>query len=204
MPKEKYIVYVVLDIYPCGTGGMEIFYNKLLPEIAKKENVILITACNKINTDNYTIIRIYKKIFLLPGTTRFGTLFFTALTLIKIKDRVKIVHLPYTSNSGRWGFIFPLLRKYFKIKYLLQLHGGGMMPWRRFNADGKLFKYADQLIAVSSIIKKEFEKRTSRKIELVYPLVPFENSGENRNAVRKKNNFNRDDKIILFVGSIKR
>ena len=204
-PKNsEFVVYVVLDIYPCATGGMEIFYYKLLPEIANTENVILITACNKVEANNFRIFRIPKKILFLPGTTRFGSLFFTALTLIKLKDRVKIVHFPYTSSSGKWGFVFPFLRRYFNIKYLLQLHGGGMLPWRRFLADGKLFKYADQLVAVSTIIKKEYEKRTGRKIELVYPLVPFKKSDESRVAIRRKLKFDQDDKIILFVGSIKK
>ena len=201
---KKSIVYIVLDIYPCSTGGMEIFYYKLLPEIAKIENVILLTACEKIEADNYTIFRIPKKLFSFPGTKRFATLFFTAFTLIRLKDKIKIVHVPYTSNSGRWGFVFPFLRKYFNIKYLLQLHGGGMMPWRKFNADAKLFKYADQLLAVSTTIKEEYENRTGREIEIVYPLVPFKKSKEPRITIRKKLNFNPDDKIIIFVGSIKK
>jgi glycosyltransferase involved in cell wall biosynthesis len=201
--KKKYIVYVVLDIYPCATGGMEIFYNKLLPAIAEKKNVALITACEKIKTNHYLIYRIPRKILSIPCTGRFAGLFFTALTLIKLRNNIHIVHLPYTSNSGRWGFIFPLLKKYFGIAYLLHIHGGGMRPWEKLNADRFLFRHAFKILAVSNIIKNEYESRSRRKIDVVYPLVPFQAAQADRNDIRNQLGFHVNDRILLFVGSLK-
>jgi glycosyltransferase involved in cell wall biosynthesis len=183
---------------------MEIFYNKLLPVVAKTEKVALITTCAKIKVNAYRIFRIPKKIVSIPGSTRFATLFFTAVTLIKIRKYIKIVHLPYTSNGGRWGFVMPLLKKVFGVRYLLYIHGGGMKPWRWFNADKSLFKNASKIVAVSKIIKNEYESRSAREIEVIYPLVPFEETAEKAESIRKKLNFTAQDKILLFVGSLKK
>ena len=76
----KYVAYIMLDIYPCATGGMEIYYNNLLPEIARHKKVLLITCCNKIKDTNYQIEYISKKLYSIPGTTRIATLLFTAFT----------------------------------------------------------------------------------------------------------------------------
>ena len=201
--KEKYVVYLVLSIYPCSTGCLEIFYHKLLPEMAKRENVAIITSCNKLKNPNYKVIIIKKRILSIPGTGKFGIIIHSASALIKFRKNVKIIHFPYTSNSGRWGLLFPLLKKFFKISYLLQIHGGGMKPWKKINLDRILFRYADKILAVSTIIKDEYEKRSGRTIEVGYPLVPFVKASESKDYIKAKLKFNLEDRIILFVGSLK-
>jgi len=201
--ERQSLVYVVFGIYPCSTGGMEIFYNKLLPEIAKTEDVILVTNCNKIESEAFKILIIPNKIFSIPGTTKIASLLYTATTLIRIKKHIKIVHLPYTSSSGRWGFIFPLLTKLYGIKYLLHIHGGGMKKWKRLNADKALFKHATKILAVSDITQREYEKRSGRNIEVVLPLVPFESSSESKEKARKILHISPQERVILYVGSLK-
>lgn len=202
-PDKKYIVYVVLGIYPCTTGGMEIFYSKLLPVISKRENVILVTNCKQINPEGYKIYTIPERILFLPGTQKLAALFFTFWKLIRLRKKIKIVHLPYTGNAGRWGFLFPVLKKQFGINYLIHIHGGGMKPWKKRGKDMILFKNASKLLAVSDVIKKEYEKRTGRNILVVLPLVPFATISESNQEVRKKYKFNPEDTIILYVGSLK-
>lgn len=201
--KKQYVTYLVLGIYPCQTGGMEIFYFKLLPKIAEKEYVALITHCNKIISDNYKIIRIPKNVFSIPKTSRIGTLFYVTLALVKHRKQIKIVHFPYTSNAGKWGFVLPLLKIIFGIKYLLHIHGGGMKPWQKRNADRILFKHADKLLSVSSVTKEEYQIRSNREIEVVLPLVQFEQAKESKLNIRRKFNYSLDVKIILSVGSLK-
>jgi glycosyltransferase involved in cell wall biosynthesis len=202
-PEKKYVVFVVPGIYPCSTGGMEIFYSKLLPEIAGKEDVILITKCGQAVHESFTTIHMPERILSLPGTGRFATLLFTAMALAGIRKQIKIVHLPYTSNSGQWGFVFPLLNRLFGIRYLLHIHGGGMRKWKKLNADKTLFKIAARILAVSETTKTEYEKRSGRNIEIVLPLVPFETTVESREALRKKHHMDPHDRVILFVGSLK-
>ena len=200
---KKAITYVVLEIYPCYIGGLEIFYHKLLPAISERFDVILVTNCRKAKNDRYQIEKTSRKLFSIPGTTRFATLFFTALKLISLRRKIEIVHIPYTSNGGRWGFVFPFLKRFFGIKYMLQIHGGGMGKWKRFNADRSLFKHADKITSVSEITKAEYEKRSGRDIEVVFPLVPFEKPELSKTELRAQLNIDPEEFVILFVGSLK-
>ena len=138
---------------------MEIFYSKLLPEIAQKENVVLITKCNKIECENFKIITIPDKFLWIPGTGKLASILFTAVELIKLKKNIKVVHLPYTSMGGRWGTVFPLLKWLFGIDYLLHIHGGGMKEWKKLGADKVLFHSASKIISVSDVTKTEYEKK---------------------------------------------
>jgi glycosyltransferase involved in cell wall biosynthesis len=200
---SKYVVYIVPGIYPCSTGGMELFYHHLIPEIAKKLNVIMITSCNKVHAIDFTIIKIPDRIISIPGTARFAVLFFTAVNLIKMRKKIAVVHLPYTSNAGKWGFIMPVLRRFFGIRYLLHIHGGGMRKWKRMNADQALFINAEKILAVSEVTRTEYEKRSGRDIQVVFPMVPFKMVEKDKEEARAELGFNADDRIILFVGSLK-
>ena len=201
--ENKYIVFVVLGIYPCSTGGMEIFYHNLLPEIAKHENVLLITKCKQMKNASFAVIQNPDRIFSIPGTGRLASLIFTAVNLFRIRKIIKIVHLPYTSNAGQWGLVFPLLKKLFGIRYLLHIHGGGMRKWKRFGADKILFHYASKILAVSDAIKKEYAARSGRNIQIVLPLVSSEMAPESKLVIRRRLRIGSQDRVILFVGSLK-
>jgi len=200
---SKYIVYVVLDIYPCATGGVEIFYHNHLKEIAKKTNVALITCCDKSLTSDLQIIKIHRRFLNIKGTGRIAKLIYTAIALIKRKQMIQYVHLPYTSNAGKWGIIFPLLSKIFGIKYILYHHGGRMRKWSKLGFDRLLFLYAKNILAVSEIIKKEYEARINRNINVVYPLSSFKTALKNKQDIKEGLGIAADEKVILFVGSLK-
>ncbi len=201
MTKSK-IVYIVPVIYPCSTGGLEIFYYKLLPEIAKTEKLVLISACNH-PLSNVNLVKIPKNIFGLRGTTTITVLLMTFIQIFKLRKQIKIVHLPYTSNSGKWGFVLPFLKILFNVDYLLHIHGGGMRKWKPFSGNKMLFKYASQICGVSDVIKKEYENRSNRKIDVVLPLVPFDTVSEDKMSIRNHLKINENDCVILFVGSLK-
>lgn len=200
---RKYIVHIVLNIYPCSIGGLEIFYSKLLPEMSHKLDVLLITGCQRTISCNFPVVKIRKRFLSIPGTGKFAGLFFSALKLISLRKQIKIVHLPYTANSGRWGFVLPFLKYFFGVKYLLHLHGGGMKKWKPFDGNRALVKHANKLIAVSDVIKNEYQKRSGRKIEVVLPLVPHELAKSSREILRQKLNIDPQEIVILFVGSLK-
>lgn len=200
--KQKAIVYIVPDIYPCSTGGLEIFYSKLLPEMAKKENVILISCCNH-PFPNVTLVRIPKNLFGLRGTTTITILLMSFIQILRRRKQIKIIHLPYTSNSGKWGFMLPILKKIYHVDYLLHIHGGGMRKWKFFSGNKLLFRNASKIIGVSEVIKKEYEIRSNQIIDVVLPLVPFETSSINKDVLRQNLNLQKEDCVVLFVGSLK-
>lgn len=206
MPKyssDKSVAFIVPDIYPCSTGGMEIFYNTLLKELKKKTSIILITACSKYKENGLEIIRIKKKFIYIPTSGRLFVPIRVFLALFKHRKKIKIAHFPYTSIGGKWGYILPLLNKMIGLKYLLHLHGGGMGKWKYLDGNKTLFDRASELIAVSEIIKAEYEKRTRRNIEVVYPLVPFTYTTLSKVEIRKSKGFSNQDKILIFAGSLK-
>lgn len=200
---EKSVVYVVLGIYPCFTGGLEIFYHKHIRELAEQQSITLITCCSKFQAENVNIIQIPSRFFNIKGTGRIAKLIYTAIAITKQRKRIEYVHVPYTSNAGNWGLIFPLLSLFWGVKYILYNHGGGMRKWKKFSFDKVLYKYAYKVFAVSTILKQEYEKRAKRAIGVVYPLTKFENATDTNEKIRTKWHIDHSVKIILFVGSLK-
>ena len=126
------------------------------------------------------------------------------LKLIKLKKQTDVIHVPYTSNSI---LAYPVLlaKKFVDIHYIITIHGGGMHPWKPKFFHKLFFKYADEIVAVSGIIKKEYEKRSGRIIKVRgWRTSPFIESTISKEELRKIYGFNIDDKIILSLGSIKK
>lgn len=198
-----FVAFIVPNIYPCATGGMEIFYNSFIREIKKHCNVMLITVCNEYDEDGVETVRVKKKLFNIPGTGRVTLLFRVFFTLFKHYRKIKIVHFPYTSNAGKWGYVLPLAKKILGIEYLIHIHGGGMGKWKFLSGNKSLFKHASHIAAVSDITKDEYERRTNRTIKIIYPLVPFRKSEIPKDELRKKYGYTSADQIILYIGSLK-
>jgi glycosyltransferase involved in cell wall biosynthesis len=78
-----------------------------------------------------------------------------------------------------------------------------MKPWRFKVLQRLFFKNADRIIAVSEIIKIEYEKRTGNKIKVILPLIPFTRSASSEIDLKRSFGLDEDDKIILVVGSLK-
>lgn len=200
---KSYVAFIVPDIYPCATGGMEIFYYNLLRELKKRIRIILITCCSSYNEDGVEVLRVKKKFIGIPGSGRFFLPIKVFLTLIRYHKKIKLIHFPYTSNAGKWGYVLSIIKRLYGINYLLHLHGGGMRKWKYLSGNETLFNNADELLAVSDLIKDEYEKRTKRNVKLIYPLVPFSRCETEKNELKKTRGFSANDKIILFVGSLK-
>ncbi len=200
---KSYVAFIVPDIYPCATGGMEIFYYNLLRELKKRIRIILITCCSSYNEDGVEVLRVKKQFIGIPGSGRFFLPIKVFLTLIRHHKKIKLIHFPYTSNAGKWGYVLSAIKKLYGVNYLLHLHGGGMRKWKYLSGNETLFNNADELLGVSDLIKDEYEKRTKRNVKLIYPLVPFSRCETEKNELKKTRGFSASDKIILFVGSLK-
>lgn len=196
------ILIISPQIYPCITGGVEIFNYYLIKELAKKgHKVWVLTSCGyDWNNTNISLVKLNKRFLLNPTLS---TEFHLSLELIKLKKQIDIIHVPYTSNSL---LAYPMLfvKKFFDIHYVVTIHGGGMYPWKPKALHKLFFKHADAIVAVSETIRKEYERRSGRKIKVIPPLVPFSESKVSKDELRKRYGFDNDDKIILSVGSIKK
>lgn len=200
---RSFVAFIVPNIYPCATGGMEIFYNNLIRELKKYCEVLLITVCKNYNEEGVKIVTVKKKLLNIPGSGRFTILFRVFFSLIKHRNKIKIIHFPYTSNAGKWGYLLPLTKKLFGLEYLIHIHAGGMGRWKFFSGNNALFKNAADIAAVSDITRDEYEKRANRSVKLIYPLVPFRISEIPKVELRKKYGYSSADQIILYIGSLK-
>ena len=190
------ILIISPNLYPCLIGGMEIFNYYFAKNLSNFYNISILTNCNlsqskkaqyiKINKNN-SVISMYLNIF---------------IKLMSFRKKVNLLIFPYTSNSP---LIYPVFLAHllFKIPYVIVIHGGGMYPWNPVFFQKKFFMNANDIVAVSKPIKKEYEKRTGRSIKLIPPLIPFEIENSSKIELRDHYNFGCDDKIIICIGSIK-
>ena len=197
------ILIISPAIYPCITGGVEIFNYYLIKELAKRgHKVWVLTSCGyDWNNRNISLVKLNEKFFV---SSTLSTLFHVFLELIKLKKKIDVIHVPYTSNSS---LAYPILlaKNFFDIRYIITIHGGGMHPWKPKILHELFFKHADAIIAVSETIRKEYEKRSGRIIEVRGARAsPFIESKISKEEIRRGYGFSNDDKIILSLGSIKK
>jgi len=196
------IAIISPQIYPCNTGGLEIFNYYLIRELAAQGHKIwVITCCGyKWNNQNIHRVKLWRR---FPGLTFLSISFSIIFNLIKLKKKIDVMHIPYTSNSN---LIYSMLlgKKFTNIPYIITIHGGGMHKWRLGLFHQLFFKYANSIVAVSEIIRKEYEKRCVRKIKVIPPLIPFIKTDIARSELKSKYGFSDNDVIILSLGSIKK
>lgn len=191
------ILIISPGLYPCITGGVEIFNHYFVRELAKRGHDIWVFTCCNYDWCNEHIHHVKMRV----GFPGWDLLLF--IKIIILKNKIDVIHVPYTSNSP---LVFPVLlvKKIFGIPYMIAIHGGGMCPWKSKTVHKSFFRQADDIVAVSSIIKEEYEKRSGKKIKIIPPLIPFKKSKIEKDELRKQYGFSDSDKIIIFLGTIKK
>lgn len=195
------IVLISPQIYPCEIGGVEIFNYHLMKELSNYYELFIFTNCRKkkIKIDHLFYINLINFKFV-------GCNFFNSLSILynimKIRKNIDLILFPYTSNSY---LAYPglIIHKILKIPYIISIHGGGIYKWEPEYFQKQFFKNATDIIAVSKPIKIEYEQRINKKIKIIPPLIPFTVSKYSKEELKNKYGFERDDKLIISVGSIK-
>lgn len=197
------ILIISPAIYPCITGGVEVFNHNFSKELADRgNNVYILTTCKHDCTNkNISLVKLRRKILLHPIIS---VCFHIFLKLIEFRKKIDVIHVPYTSNSPM-AYPIVLAKKFFNIPpYVILIHGGGMYPWKPKIIHKLFFRYADIVIGISEIIRREYEKRCGRRIEVIPPLIPFRESENSKQKLRAKYGFDGQDTILLFLGTIKK
>jgi len=195
------IAVISHQIYPCAFGGLEVFNYYFIRELANQGHTIWVLTCCDYDWNNESIhlLKLWRR---LPGLATVSIYFSVILNLMKLKGKIDLIHFPYTSNDH---LAFPMLlcNRLFDLPYIITIHGGGMLKWRLKRIHKLFFKHAKGIIAVSEIIKKEYEKRSGRKIKVIPPLLPFVETKISKDDLKNKYGLNNDDVVILTLGSIK-
>jgi len=196
------ILIISPAIYPCVIGGVEVFNYNFSKELAKRGNSVYILTTCRYDWISQKIfqVKLSRKILLHPT---FSICFHIFLKLIEFRKKIDVIHVPYTSNSP---LAYPILlaKKLFNVpRYVILIHGGGMYSWKPKVIHRLFFRYADSVVSVSEIIKREYEKRCRRRIEVIPPLLPFRESKNSRKKLRVKYGFGSQDTVLLFLGTLK-
>ena len=182
-------------IYPFSTGGMEIYNFYFAKELKKLGiNVSILSNNSKKIPIDLPQFRLCTKNTLIRSVQIFWHL---------LLHKYDIVHSPYVSN---FFLAYPLtiFKLFFrKNNYVIYIHGGGMHKWKNEKIQKLFFNKAKEIISVSNPIKYEYEKRINREITTVLPLIPFEESKKSREQMRDELGINEDEKVIIYIGSIK-
>ena len=115
------IAFISDKIYPCNSGGVEIFNYYFIQELAAQGHTIWIfTLCNyDWNNNNIHCVKLWKT---GPGLIKLSVYLSIIINLIKLKDKIDIVHIPYTSNEP---LALPILfvKKLIDLPYIMIIHG---------------------------------------------------------------------------------
>lgn len=196
------ILVISPAIYPCKIGGVEVFNYHLTKELANRgHRVWILTSCGyDWNNKNILLERLNKRLLI---NSTLSTIFHQILKFLILRKQINVIYVPYTSNSIL-AYPLVLIKRFFDIHYIIYIHGGGMHPWKPKIFHTLFFRGADAIVAASEILRKEYEKRSGKRIKVITPLIPFRRSKSGKKELRKSYGFNNDDKIILSLGSIKK
>jgi len=198
------IAILVSMFPPKHLGGTEIATLNIAKNLAQKgHNVEVITSLDeglpkKSREDNFLIHRIY-----YPKIKLFGVIYFWIKCLFLIrKINSEITHVQNIQMAAPC-FLAKII---FGRSYIVYCRGSDVyLPWRFKNIFSKIIlNNASAVVVLSEDMKK--------KIQIFYPknifvisngidLVRF--NGLRKEIIRRKLNIASDEKIILFVGTLK-
>jgi glycosyltransferase involved in cell wall biosynthesis len=194
------VLFISHNLYPCKTGGAEIFNYYLLKVLSRFHKLFVITLCKEKTGLDVTIIRETRRML---GLARISIPFQDMLTIIKLRKEIDLIHITYMRDHWLKWITYPLLKKIFNIPYIITIHGGGMHPWKPEFPHRLLFSNAADIIGISKSITKEYERRSKRRIKYIPPLIPFTKTAEDQSEIRSRYGFSVSEKILLYLGSIK-
>ncbi len=200
-----HIAYITQGIYPHVVGGMEIFNFFLIQEMAKSNQISLYTT-KKVDFGSKVRVEVIDPRLFGISCFRMGQLWLSIKILIKLsnaKQKPDVIHVPFTSNSRYLGLVFPFVTKLLGIPYLVSVHSGDLREWKPQWMFLRLFKHAKQIVAVSEVLKVEYEKRTGKPVRVILPLIPFQKTGLTKSELRQKHDIDDDRFVILFQGTLK-
>lgn len=196
-------ILMIGSYYPT-VGGAERYLYELCSILSKENRVFIL--CPDVKGDSpksdwkvirsFTLIKssdLVKKFFPLEYFQNYSFIIpaiFKGKELIK-KEKIDVLHVQFGLAFGIVGY---WLKKITKKPLILTLHGAGILGLMGFKRFFKpivrgVLNSADEIIAVSEAIRREANKITTKKINLLYNSV-FVNQFHNR----------KDKNLVLGVG----
>ncbi len=197
MLKDKKVLFINMNAYPCIVGGLEIFNLHLIDKLSKIHKVIVFTNCSELRYNNAEVVLLKAYKFLKISQPL--TILFKVL---KYRKSIKLIHVSFSKAYWTHWLLFVIIKKIIGIEYFFTIHGGSMAKWKPRWPYKLFFENAKEITGVSEAIVQEYTKRSDKKIIYTPPLVPFKVVSR-RNTFRAKWNVGNNDFVLLYVGSIK-
>lgn len=115
-----------------------------------------------------------------------------------IKNDIKLIH----SDNVKFSYFSTFISKKVNVK---TIYHARVTSWRKY--DKQMESRIDKIIGISEATKARFNKlANTNKFSVVFNGVDCEKFSDNydKNTVREKLNLANDEKILLFVGQIKK
>jgi glycosyltransferase involved in cell wall biosynthesis len=188
------------NLYPNRVGGYEVFNYYLSASLNKKYILTVVNRLKKVK--NYPALNYVKILDVEPSVILAPFQYLLYFLFLKDKKR-SLIFISYSRSRWPNWWIYPLMRKYLGIKYLVVIHGGGLTKWDWKYIHYKFLQRAERVIGVSDRICREYQERSGREVIYIPPLLPFIKYEGDPILVKNKFGIASDSKIILSVGSLK-
>jgi glycosyltransferase involved in cell wall biosynthesis len=169
-----------------------------MKELARSHKIYVATLCSENINANISLISMKRKKY---GPGRISIPLQDIINISKLRNKIDLIHISYMQEHWLQWLTYPIMKMLFGIPYVMTIHDPNY-KWNTGFPHKFLFKNVADIIAVSPVLKKVYEKRSGREINFAPPLIPFRKSKESREALRDKHDFGYEETIILCLGSI--
>ncbi|PIS38321.1 MAG: hypothetical protein COT35_01430 [Nitrospirae bacterium CG08_land_8_20_14_0_20_52_24] len=200
--QKKCILFLNAGLYPCTTGGIEIFHYYFVKALSVHFPLIVLSTCDQ----QFSEPSIISKSIASPigrGQTAF-TIYYHTKYLLKYRNQIGLIHIPYASENLFQYYHVMVMARLLGIPYILRISGGRMYPGRPDFLHAQYFRYAHGIIGVSNPIKEEYERRYGREIRLIPSYLPFLTTDLSKEKLRRAHNIATGRLVFLYLGSVKK
>jgi glycosyltransferase involved in cell wall biosynthesis len=193
-------LYVLGSLYPEVTGGMEIFnYYFLNYQLNESDETIFYLGEKKADNAKGNFV-LFKKRW--PVRIFYPLQFFIAIC--RLRKRISYAYISYAEQSWIIAFSNGFILRLFSIPYVITIHWGKEPDWKFKYPFIYYFRHAHSVIGVSEPVCIAFKRMIpDQDFQYIPPLIPFVQSHKSKNDLKSQLGFQIDEKILLFVGSLK-
>lgn len=191
------VMFIINDgVYPYHTGGMEVFNYHLIKSLSTEMPVSYI-ASQEYDFDSAKYVRLSS---LKP--TKIFTPLWMFLYLMFHREFKRVV-LSFSAAHWLVWRIYELAIRILRLKATVVIHYGKTVPQDHFTIYSKLFRSAENVVAVSADIKDNYDTAYGINCKVVYPMIPFVKADKDSSCYRVKYHVPIDVNVISMVGSLK-
>lgn len=190
-------MFIINDgVYPYQTGGMEVFNYHLIKTLSL-EMPVSYMASRRYDFESAEYIR--------SCSLRPTKLFTPLWMLIYLMFHREFRQVVISFSAAHWLVwkIYYWAVRLLKLKTTVVIHYGKEVPADHFSVYRDFLKAAENVVAVSEDIKKNYDAAYSVDCKVIYPLIPFTEADKDKSYYRAKYHIPADCNVISMVGSLK-